>query len=387
MTSAEGSGRFAWLASRRVWRWGGFLVLVVIALIAGNFALDYALAQVPLPEEVKLPQSARVYDRHGNLIATYRDEVTRFMIDPGRLPPHVKEAVIAAEDRDFYSHEGISFPAMARAAWANFTSGQVAQGGSTLSQQYIKNAVLQNPERTIERKINEAILAIKLERRYSKDEILGFYLNTVYFGRGAYGIEAAARSYFARHAEQLTLAQAAYLAGLIPAPERYDSGDAAVARRAYVLDAMYEEGYITAEQRDRAASKELTKKRAQQLRPYKQEAAYFIEWLRKEYLYPRFKDCLFRCGLKIYTTIDMNMQRAAEKAISTVLYDEADPQAALVSMTPEGKVRALVGGREGYDRIRRARGFNHATDGKRHAGSAFKPFTLLAAIEADISPF
>ena len=366
--------------------WIGIVASVVFALAAADYAVEYALARVPLPDEVKLPQSARVYDRHGKLIATYRDEVTRFMIDAGSLPDHVREAVIAAEDRDFYQHEGISFSAMVRAAWENFTARDVTQGGSTITQQYIKNAVLNDPSRTIERKVNEAILAIKLEKRYTKDAILEFYLNTVYFGRGAYGIEAAARSYFAKHANQLTLAESAYLAGLIPAPERYQSGEDAVARRAYVLNAMEEEGYITQAEKERARDAELRKERSAQLRPYTQEAAYFIEWLRKKYLYPRFGDCLFRCGLKIYTTIDMDMQRAAEEAIATNLPDDIDPQAALVSMTQRGEIRALVGGRTGFNKRLKARGFNYATDSRRHAGSAFKPFTLATAIEEDISP-
>jgi penicillin-binding protein 1A len=274
---------------------------------------------------------------------------------------------------------------MVRAAWENFTSRRVTQGGSTITQQYIKNAVLEDPSRTITRKVNEAILAIKLERRYTKDEILEFYLNTVYFGRGAYGIEAAARTYFAKHAADLRLSEAAYLAGLIPSPERYQTGRAAISRRAYVLAAMREEGYITETEEQRAGSAKLRMETAEQLRPHRQKAAYFLEWLRKEYLYPRFGDCLFRCGLKIHTTIDMDMQEWAEESIAANLNERADPQAALVSMTDQGEVRALVGGREAFDSIRKARGFNFASDSKRQAGSAFKPFTLLAAIESGIS--
>jgi len=375
----------AWRRWRSPWWWVNVVGSFMIALIAANFAVDYALAQIPLPDEVKLPQSAQVYDRDGNLIATYRDEVTRFMIDEPSLPDHVGQAVIAAEDRDFFDHEGISISGMIRAAWANATSGKVEQGGSTLTQQYIKNAVLEDPRRTVTRKVNEAILAIKLEQRYSKDEILEFYLNTVYFGRGAYGIEAAARTYFAKHAQQLTLPEAAYLAGLIPAPEEYQERDAGIARRAGVLEAMREEGYISEAKEEKAARAKLVIKTAVALRPHRQDAAYFLEWLRKEYLYPRFGDCLFRCGLKIYTTINMDMQEAAEEAVASTLTEPTDPQAALVSMTARGEVRAMVGGRDGFKNIRKARGFNHATDGGRHAGSAFKPFTLLAAIDDGIS--
>jgi penicillin-binding protein 1A len=359
---------------------------VVIALVAANYIVDWSLAQVDLPPEVELSNSARVYDRDGNLIATYRSEVTRFSIDTTELPDHVREAVIAAEDRDFYEHEGLSFGGVLRAAWQNLASGRVEQGGSTITQQYAKNALLEDPSRTVERKAREAILAIKLERRYSKDEILDRYLNTVYFGRGAYGIEAAARTYFGRNAGELSLAQAAFLAGAIPSPGRYqEGGEAAIERRNYVLSAMEQEGYITSEENERAANRKLRFELSHELRRKRQPAAYFLEWIRKDFLYPHFGECLYTCGLKIHTTLDMEMQKAAEEAVASTLTEEDDPQAAVVSMTPHGRVRALIGGRD-FTNVKAARGFNYATDGVRQAGSSFKPFTLLAAIEENISP-
>ena len=293
--------------------------------------------------------------------------------------------MIAAEDRDYFEHEGVSPAGMIRAAWANVTSGEVQQGGSTITQQYIKNAVLEDPSRTVERKMKEAILAIKLERRYSKEEILDFYLNTVYFGRGAYGIEAAAGVYFAKDAKELDVHEAAYLAGLIPAPAAYQKEEAGLERREHVLDAMEEEGYISAAAHDRAAKAKLRFDTSNPLRARRQPAAYFLEWLRKDFLYPHFGDCLYRCGLKIHTTIDMEMQHEAEEAIAEALNEGKDPEAALVSLTPQGEVRAMVGGRD-FTSVKRARGFNFATDGKRQAGSAFKPFTLLRAYEEGISP-
>ena len=365
--------------------WVNVIGAVVVALIAADFAVEYSLAKVPLPPEVKLPSTSEIYDRDGRLIATYRDEVTRFIIDTTKLPNHVREAVIAAEDRDFFEHEGVSPAGMIRAAWANVTSGEVQQGGSTITQQYIKNAVLEDPSRTVERKMKEAILAIKLERRYSKEEILDFYLNTVYFGRGAYGIEAAAGVYFAKDAKELDLHEAAYLAGLIPAPAAYQKKEAGLERREHVLDAMEQEDYISAGERDRAAKAKLRFDTSNPLRALRQPAAYFLEWLRKDFLYPHFGDCLYRCGLKIHTTIDMEMQHEAEEAIAEALNEGKDPEAALVSLTPRGEVRAMVGGRD-FTSVKRARGFNFATDGKRQAGSAFKPFTLLRAYEEDISP-
>lgn len=367
-------------------RWAWLAAALVVALVAADQIVERTLASVTLPKEVALPSSARVFDRSGDLIATYRDQITRFVVDISKVPDHTIDAVIAAEDRSFFEHEGVSLSGMARAAWRNATSGRVEQGGSTITQQYVKNAILQNSERTVERKIKEALLAIKLEREYPKERILGRYLNAVYFGRGAYGIEAAARTYFAKHAKQLTLAESAYLAGIIPAPEslRPEREDRALAARLRVLTAMEEEGYITPRQKERAAASQLKTSTSFEVRQKRQKAAYFLEWLRKEYLYPRFGDCLYECGLRIHTTLDMDMQREAEAAVKEALPEQGDPPAALVSLTPGGEVRALVGGPD-YRNIRKARGFNFATDGVRQAGSSFKPFTLLSAIEQDIS--
>src|SRR5680860_1065026 len=176
-------------------RWTRFLwVLPVLALLSGlvGVVIVYALASVPLPRQVELPSAAEVFDRDGELIGIFASEERRFTIDTTRLPPHVWRAVIAAEDRDFFEHQGVSPRVVIRAAWANLTGGQISQGRSTITQQYIKNAVLQDPSRTVERKAREAVLALKLERAFSKRQILGFYLNTIYLGRGSYGIPAAA---------------------------------------------------------------------------------------------------------------------------------------------------------------------------------------------------
>ena len=355
---------------------------------SGLLVLTYAFASIPLPKDVPLPASAEVYDRHGRLIGAYSGEVTRFLIDTDDLPKYIEKAVIASEDRDFYDHGGVSFRGIVRAAWANVSGGEIAQGGSTITQQYVKQAVLKDPSRTVTRKAKEAILSIKLERRHSKREIMGFYLNTIYLGRGAYGFEAAARTYFGKHAEELTLREAAYLAGIIPAPERYqpDTNQAGARdRRNRVIDLMEEEGYITSARAARAARGKI-RITGRDNSPRHQRAAYFMEWLRKEYLYPEYGNKLYTGGLKIHTTLDLTMQDQAETAIESVLTERNDPEAALVSMTPRGEVRAFVGGRD-FTNVRKARGFNYATDPPgRHAGSAFKPFTLATAVEEGISP-
>ena len=374
-------------------RWGWLLPVVAIAIGGAILGLTYAFARIPLPEDIELASSAEVYDAKGRLIGVYSGEVRRFILEEeemSKVPDYVGEAVISAEDRDFYDHSGVSLRGIIRAGWANVTGGEIQQGGSTITQQYVKNAVLQDPERTVTRKVKEAVLAIKLERRFSKNEILSFYLNTIYLGRGAYGIEAAARTYFNKSAEDLTLGEAAFLAGIIPAPESYqpdENPQGAVDRRDRVLDLMEREGYISSSEVGPAKDEKLEVARGAQGSVVKnQRAAYFMEWLRRDYLYPEYQEELFTRGLKIYTTLNLDMQEAAEEAVSSILPNKDDPQAALVSMTPRGEVRALVGGRA-FTNVKKARGFDFATDFPgRQAGSSFKPFTLLSAIEENISP-
>jgi membrane peptidoglycan carboxypeptidase len=368
---------------------------------AGVLVFTYAFATIPLPSEVPLESATRVYDKDGELIGIYTGEQRRFLLNDEKLKglfkksPHIGDAVIAAEDKDFYDHNGVSLRGLARAAWANLTGGEIQQGGSTISQQYVKNAVLRDPSRTFTRKFKEAILAIKLERRYSKKEILGFYLNTIYLGRGAYGIQAAAKAYFGKPAIQLSLPEAAYLAAIIPSPESYqpqDSMAAAVAQRNAVIDTMVEEEMITARRGDKAKRGKVDVGDGVRTDVKHQQAAYFMEWLREEYLDPLLGSCLYTCGLKIYTTLDLDAQAAAETALGMSAPKDW-PQAALVSMTSKGDVRAMVGGKCAspkncrFDSVRRARGFNYAaTPPGRQPGSSFKPYTLLTAIEEDIDP-
>jgi penicillin-binding protein 1A len=366
--------------------------LAALVVGMGILTLTYAFASFPFPKEIPLASSAKVYDRDGSLIGTYTGEQRRFLIDTKELlksRPFIGHAVVAAEDKDFYAHNGVSVRGMARAAWANLTGGEITQGGSTITQQYVKNAVLADPSRTVMRKFKEAILAIKAERRFSKREILGFYLNTIYLGRGAYGIEAAAQTYFDKHARELDLGEAAYLAGIIPAPESYQPDEdqfGAQARRDHVLQVMVEEGYISSDEADRFIGTKVKLAPGAEGRATRNSAAYFMEWLRKEYLYPKFGEELYTRGLKIYTTLDMDVQDSAEDAVASILTEPGDPEAALVSMEPTGEVRAFVGGRS-FTSVKKARGFNFAaTFPGRETGSTLKPFTLLSAIKEGISP-
>ena len=385
----KGKARPKSRTQRVLLRFGWVLPIVAVLLGGAILLLTYAFASIPLPREIRLDQTARVYDVNGKLIGTFSGEERRIIISPKRIPEHVKQAVVAAEDRDFYHHNGVSLKGILRAGWANVTGGEITQGGSTITQQYIKNAVLQDPSRTITRKIKEAVLAIKLERRYTKAEILGFYLNTIYLGRGAYGIQAAAQAYFGKSASALTLPEAAYLASIIPSPESYQPDEhprLARERRDRVLDVMVEEDYITEAQAEQAKAHKVEAVSRSQVDSNNQTAAYFMEWLRREYLEPEFGNRLYTDGLKIYTTLDLEKQQQAEQAIAGVLTEPTDPQASLVSITPRGEVRAFVGGRD-FNNRRKARGTIFASDLPGHqSGSALKPFTLLTAIEDGISP-
>jgi penicillin-binding protein 1A len=291
------------------------------------------------------------------------------------LPNYVGNAFIAVEDRRFRYHFGIDPWGLGRAMVANISAGALVQGGSTLSQQLAKNLFLK-PERTIKRKVDEAILALYLEYRYTKDEILTLYLNRVYFGGGVYGIEAAAERFFSKSARELSLTEAAILAGSVKAPSRYNpdaSVDAAMARAGLVLAAMAEQGFIGDQQRAKA----VTAKPKVAARTATPGAGYFVDYAVS--VVPSFVGKATE-RLIVDTTLDLDMQKEAERALEAGLAKDgkalAATQGALVSMTLDGGVRALVGGRN-YDESQ----FNRAIDARRQPGSAFKPFVYLAALE------
>jgi penicillin-binding protein 1A len=296
------------------------------------------------------------------------------------LPAHVGNAFIAVEDRRFRYHFGIDLWGMARATVANISARGFVQGGSTISQQLAKNLFLK-PDRTIKRKIDEAILALYLESRYTKDEILTLYLNRVYFGGGVYGIEAASERFFNKNARELTLTEAAMLAGSVKAPSRYNpdaSLDAAMSRAGLVLSAMAEQGFIGDAQRDKAA----TTKPKIALLTATPGAGYFVDYAVS--LVPSFVGKA-KERLIVETTLDLNLQAEAERALAAGISKDGKAlsatQGALVSMTLDGAVRALVGGKN-YDDSQ----FNRAIDAKRQPGSAFKPFVYLAALEKGHRP-
>jgi len=363
-----------------------------VALAAVGVAASF-LGNVPLPEAAPGAQSSKILAFDGKLIGTLHGEENRSIVPLDQISKSFRDAVIAAEDRGFYEHPGVSLKGILRAAFANVRGGGVQQGGSTITQQYVRNAFAQvGRERTIFRKLKEVTLAVKIERKYSKDKILEFYLNTVYFGRGAYGAEAAAQTYFKKDAKDLTVGQSAYLAGIIRSPERFQidraKGDAERIRSVVIAD-MLSSGYIDQAQAEQAKKEDLAAdfKPGASVEADSPRAAYFVEYVRR-----RLRDefhltdkQILGGGLTVKTTLDLRMQTAAENAVSSTLDKPNDPEAGLVAMDPQGMVRAMVGGRDVTD-VKRARGTNWAANvnsgdtGGRQAGSAFKPFALAAFV-------
>jgi penicillin-binding protein 1A len=333
---------------------------------------------VPLPDEIGTDATVLV-DSAGRELGSLEPGREEIALDA--VPDHVVLAVLAAEDASFYDHRGVSIPGLFRAAIVNVLRGGVRQGGSTISQQYVKT-VTQDTERTALRKVREAALAVKLERQFSKDQILEFYLNTIYFGRGAYGIQAAAQAFYGKGAADLDVAEAAQLAGLIPAPSRLDpleNPEGADRRYRYVLNRMVAEGWLSAGEAGQLSFR----------RPIPVDrrgaafdnAPFFLDVVRRELEQVLGTEDVYR-GLRVTTTLNFGVQKAAERAYAAA-FDGIAPTGAIVAVDPgTGGVRALVGGRNyATDQL------NLATNAQgRQPGSTFKPFALAAWIEAGNSP-
>lgn len=364
--------------------------VLVIALVAAACAVE----PIEDPGIGAGSLSSTVYAADGTALTEWHAGEDRVLVDYEDLPRHVIDAVVAIEDQRFWVHPGVDVRALARAMQANYEAGEIIQGGSTITQQYIKNVLL-TPEVTIDRKMEEITLALGLEQTLTKEEILERYLNTTYFGNGAYGIGAAARRYFGVAPAALTLEQGALLAGLIRSPNSLDPylyPNAALSRRATVLAKMAELGWITPQVADRATATPLsllpTGAADRSLFPY------FTDEVRRRLLAepalgptPEDRLALLRSGgLRIFTTLVPAAQVAAEAAVASVVPAEG-PAAALAAVDPRtGYVLALVGGADFYDDTDPVAQFNLATMGRRQPGSAFKPFALAAALQAGIDP-
>lgn len=328
----------------------------------------------------------------GSVLAEWHAEEDRALVAYSDLPTHLVNSIVAIEDRRFWVHNGIDVRAVARATRENVSAGAVVEGGSTITQQYVKNVLLSD-DVTLERKAEEIGLALQLEETLTKEEILERYLNTVFFGEGAYGVSAAAKRYFGTTVDALTLGQSALLSGLVAEPSNlnpYDHPEAAMARREVVIAAMLELGWIDAETAARASAEALD------LAPRgisdRMRYPYFTDEVRRRLLEnpalgatpdERY-EALTSGGLKIYTTLDPMVQAAAEAAIGSVLPEDG-PSGALVAIDPRnGHVLAMVGGGDFYDPDDPIAQFNLATQGHRQPGSAFKPFALAAALKLGV---
>lgn len=363
------------------------IALVVITGLLLGF-IGATMNSLPSVTGVQPAASSRMYDVHGKLISTIHSTENRLPVSINDTPKNLQNAFISAEDARFYSHHGIDPRGILRAVWSNVAHQGIAQGGSTITQQLARNAFL-SQERTLSRKIKEALLAIKIEQNYSKPEILEMYMNQIYFGQGAYGVQAASRTYFGTDVDQLTLPQCALLAGLPNSPNYlnpFHNLKAAKERQELILSQMAKYGYITEEQEKVAKAAPLNLLKAPSARPGANIYSYFEDYVIQQISKKYGDDALYKGGLQIYTTLDADAQKAAVDALKhlpTFYTDKngvAQPQGALVAINPHnGYIVAMVGGR-GTDF------FNRAVLAERQPGSAFKPFVYLTAIQQGMTP-
>lgn len=363
------------------------LLLLLLGLVAGGVTGCVMYNQIAgtLPDPSKplrgFDQTTQILDRNGQLIVDVFADQNRTSVKLKDLPPTVSQAVIATEDERYYEHAGLDFVGMLRALVTDIKAGDAVAGGSTITQQYIKTTFL-TTERSIKRKMSEAILAYRLEGLYTKDQILEMYLNTIYFGHGAYGIQTAAEVYFGKDANALTVPEAALIAGVIKSPRRfspYYDPAAAKKRRDTVLAQMRDQGYIE----DAACAAAIASPiQTVGLKKGSKVAPYFVEYMKDLLVTEYGEQMVYRGGLRVTTTLDLRMQAAAESAIAKALNKPADPSAALIALDPKtGQILAMVGGRDFQTQQ-----YNVVVQGHRQTGSSFKPFVLVAALQAGISP-
>ncbi len=377
----------------------GFLGVFAVLGVAGLSYILYVNTTLPSYEELvkrDVAESSRIYSRDGTLLYEFHGEYNRTRVDLDRISPFLKNATLAVEDKDFYNHGAISLSGIGRAIKANYETGSSSQGGSTITQQFVKNALLDR-KKLYTRKVREILLAYKIESHFSKDEIMELYLNEIPYGHNAYGAESAAKSYFGKSSSELTLAESAYLAALPQAPSYFsptgENFDALEKRKNFVLQSMLEQGYITELEKHQAENQKVA------FREPKTEiiAPYFVSWI-QNYLTEKYgKEFLREGGLRVYTTLDLNLQNIAE----TVVKDGAAENkkygaynAALVAVEPAtGKILAMAGGKDYFGspepkgckpgvNCKFEPNVNVATS-ERQPGSSFKPYMYLTAFKPE----
>src|SRR5947209_6876724 len=382
---------------RRSWVWRYRRVLFLFGLLGATAigGIAYVIAQLPLPKDAPLAQTTILTDTNGKQLAVLHGDENRLPVKLNQIPKVLQDAIIASEDRKFYSHSGVDPLGILRATWADFRHHSKVQGGSSITQQYVKNTYTGN-QRTLMRKVKEAVIAMKIERKYSKRQILERYLNTIYFGRGAYGVQAAAHAYFDKDVQQLGLPESAFLAGLIRGPEEADpargaqQSDVAHQRRSEVLQAMAETHAITSTQKIEAENVPVESKQAQRkaatVTSNAPGAEYYVDYVRRQLVRSYGEDAVLRGGLRVQTTLDSKLQQQAYDAVYKTLWDpKNDPAGALVAMDTDGHVLAMVGGRNwDQSKVNLAVGTGGGGVG-RQAGSAFKPFVLAETLHEGYS--
>lgn len=369
------------------------LVVIMVICVAGagaGFLLSITGTLPDVSQTLSPAASSQIYDCKGRLITTVHAEQNRLPVKLADTPKNLQNAFIAAEDIRFYKHHGIDPIGIARAVVSNIRHRDATgQGGSTITQQLARNAFL-TQEQTLKRKLLEAVLAVEIENKYTKAEILEMYMNQIYFGQGAYGVQTASHVYFGKDVKDLNLAQCAMLAGLPNSPNYYSpfhNLQAAKYRQGVVLDQMAKYGYISQEQANEAKAQDLGLVKPGSNQDNNKLASYFVNYVVQQVSDKYDSSAIYKEGLKIYTTLDLDMQKDAENAVNKDLPKGTknakgitQPQGALLAIeTKTGDVKAMVGGR-GEDQ------FNRATQMYRQPGSAFKPFTYVTALEKGMSP-
>ena len=366
------------------------LVIVLIILAAGAGLTLQIIRQLPSIDALNtyIPsESTILYSADGKVLARFHQEENRQVMPLSRISPYFQKALIATEDPHFYAHHGLDFWGIIRAGVKNFAYGRVVEGGSTITQQLSRNLFL-NKRKTLIRKLAEALLALQMERRYTKEEILELYLNQVYLGHNAYGIESAANLYFGKQAADLDLAEAAMIAGLIRGPELYSpyrNFKGAKLRQIYVINKMLAQGYVAEDEAKKAAIENLDFA-PKNLRALGEIAPYFVSYVLQDLIDKYGEEIVYHGGLKVYTTLDTKMQAVAETVVNQFVSGEGKTynfsQGALVSIDPRtGYIKALVGGANFLESK-----YNRVTQAKRPPGSSFKPFVYTAAIEQGLYP-
>jgi penicillin-binding protein 1A len=373
--------------------------LAVLAVVSMVFGMVVAVSQ-DLPDiynfaRYEASENSEVFDASGRQIGTLTSNQNKILLESGQISPNVKNAVVAIEDSRFYEHEGVDFQGIGRALLKDIASRSAAQGASTITEQFVKDALAAQESRTLFQKFREAVLAYRLEKRWSKDKILTEYLNTIYFGAGAYGIEAAARTFFGQAhpdcgietepcAAVLEPWEAALLAGVIASPSAYDPKffpENALARRNLVLEKMYEQGYITQEQLEDGTQQALPAPDAIEPPRLDSEAPYFTSWLRQQLVERYGAAKTFFGGLEIKSTLDLELQGAAEEVVSSYLGELGPTSALVVIDNSNAGIKAMVAGPDFEEAP-----FNLATLGHRQPGSSIKPIILATALQQGISP-